>query len=66
MINKVVSSINGPVNIIFSPKCSDFNELRQLGVNRLSVGSTPVRSVVAHIMSIAHELKNDESTTMTK
>lgn len=65
-IERLVNAIDGPLNIIFTPGCPDFNTLRYLGVKRLSVGSAPVRSVVAHIANIAKELRNDDASTMTK
>lgn len=63
-VEKIVSGINAPVNIVLNPAFYDFKELNDIGVRRLSVGSGPVRSVFHHLIEIANDLKNDDVKRM--
>jgi 2-methylisocitrate lyase-like PEP mutase family enzyme len=56
----IVESSKLPVNIILNSKYNDFKGLNELGVKRLSVGSSPVRKVYNDMIDLAKELKNEE------
>lgn len=52
----LLANINGPINTIANPVYHDLNDLEQLGVSRLSLGSGPVRSVYAHLIKASNEI----------
>lgn len=56
-IKALVDGINGPLNVIATPVCPAVDELRDMGVARLSLGSGPVRAAYTTTLRIAEELK---------
>ncbi len=64
-IGKLVSAINGPINILAGPAAPTLPELARLGVARASLAGGVMRSVLAHLRTIAHELlEHGTYTTM--
>lgn len=55
-IEILVHHIHGPVNIIATPTSPNIQELQELGVSRVSLGSGPVRASLAIIKNIANEI----------
>lgn len=55
-IARLVSSINGPINILAMPGCPDVISLAELGVRRVSQGSGPARAMLGLARRIAREL----------
>jgi len=49
----LVDAIPGPVNLIAQPGFTDFDRVFNAGVKRISFGSGPIRSVLAHLMELA-------------
>jgi 2-methylisocitrate lyase-like PEP mutase family enzyme len=64
MIADLVKAINGPINILGGPPGLPLPELAQLGVARVSLAGSLMRSVLGHLRAIAQELR--ESGTYTK
>ncbi len=64
MIANLVKAINGPINILGGPPGPPLPELAQLGVARVSLAGSLMRSVLGHLRTIAQELR--ESGTYTK
>jgi 2-methylisocitrate lyase-like PEP mutase family enzyme len=64
MIAKLVKAINGPINILGGPPGPSLPDLAQLGVARVSLAGSLMRSVLGHLRAIAQELL--ESGTYTK
>jgi 2-methylisocitrate lyase-like PEP mutase family enzyme len=57
-IEALVRGIDGPVNVLAGPGTPPVAELERLGVARLSTGSAPMRSALAHVRRIATELRS--------
>jgi 2-methylisocitrate lyase-like PEP mutase family enzyme len=57
-ISALVQGIGGPINILATKGSPSVDELRALGVARVSVGSGPHRATLAIARDIARELKN--------
>jgi 2-methylisocitrate lyase-like PEP mutase family enzyme len=56
-ICRLVSGLEGPLNVIATPACPSVAELSALGVARLSLGSGPVRAAYTATMRMADELR---------
>ncbi|MEM7179787.1 MAG: isocitrate lyase/phosphoenolpyruvate mutase family protein [Spirochaetota bacterium] len=63
-VSYLVEAINCPLNIIANPVFNTLQELEEIGVSRLSIGSGAIRSVLEHTTRIAEELKNYSLDTM--
>ena len=61
-IRTLVESVPVPVNILLHPATADLGALRELGVRRLSIGSSGVRAVLAHFMGMMEDLKQHGET----
>ncbi|MGH9676333.1 MAG: isocitrate lyase/phosphoenolpyruvate mutase family protein, partial [Candidatus Acidiferrum sp.] len=57
MIEKLVESIGGPINILAVPGSPSIPQLQRLGVKRVSLGSGPHRATLGLLQEIAEELK---------
>lgn len=57
-VKKLVKAIEAPLNIILNNKFNNIQELNEIGVSRLSLGSSPVRFIYNEIIQMAEELKN--------
>jgi 2-methylisocitrate lyase-like PEP mutase family enzyme len=55
-IEALAADIDGPLNILGGPGAPSISGLANLGVARVSVGSGPMRSSLAHLRAIATEL----------
>jgi 2-methylisocitrate lyase-like PEP mutase family enzyme len=64
LIANLVKAINGPINIMGGPPGPPLLELAQLGVARVSLAGSLMRSVLGHLRAIAKELH--KSGTYTK
>ncbi|CAL2108475.1 Isocitrate lyase/phosphoenolpyruvate mutase family protein [Tenacibaculum sp. 190524A02b] len=60
----LLDSIDCPLNIIANPVFNDLKEMEKIGVNRLSIGSGAIRSVLEHTQNMANELKSNSLNTM--
>ncbi|MFC4077069.1 isocitrate lyase/PEP mutase family protein [Salinithrix halophila] len=56
MIKELVTGIRGPLNLLAGPQSPDTSQLEKLGVSRVSMGSGPIRAVLAHVRKISEEL----------
>jgi 2-methylisocitrate lyase-like PEP mutase family enzyme len=63
LISDLVKAINGPINIMGGPPGLPLPELAQLGVARVSLAGSLMRSVLGHLQAIAHELYESGSYT---
>jgi len=64
LISTLVKEINGPINILSNPAIGDglppsVNELQDLGVARLSLGSSLMKATLSLIKKVADELTNN-------
>jgi len=57
-IRRLVEGIGGPINVLTVPGCPPIDELRRLGVARVSVGSGAARAALSLTMRIARELRS--------
>ena len=57
-IERLVTAIDGPINILAGPGMPPIAELQSLGVARLSFGSWPYRGVMGMFARFARELRN--------
>lgn len=58
LITALLERVDCPLNILGGPDAPSISTLEKLGVARVSVGSGPVRAVLALAMHIARELHN--------
>lgn len=56
IIARLVNEIQGPINILANPGVPSIQDLQQLGVARVSLGSGPMRATLGLIRRIAQEL----------
>jgi 2-methylisocitrate lyase-like PEP mutase family enzyme len=56
-IERIVSDLRHPVNILAGPGSLSVPELRKLGVARISLGSGPMRAALGLLRGLAQELK---------
>lgn len=63
LISDLVKAINGPINIMGGPGGPRLPELAQLGVARVSLAGSLMRSVLGHLQAIAQELYESGSYT---
>jgi 2-methylisocitrate lyase-like PEP mutase family enzyme len=56
-IAELVRGIHGPINILGGPGTPSVDELAALGVQRVSVGSAPMRATLGLARRIAHDLR---------
>lgn len=62
-IGALVAAIGGPVNVLAAAGTPPVRELEALGVARVSVGSGPMRAVLALVQEIARELRSSGTYT---
>ncbi len=60
-VTKLVNNINGPINIIANPAFNNIEELQQIGVKRLSLGSGIVRASFNTIIDISRDIINNNN-----
>lgn len=65
-VRKLVKNINAPLNIILNGKLNNFKELDEIGVRRLSVGSSPVRYIYGKTIELAKNLYNGNADEILK
>ncbi len=56
-ISTLVKNINGHINILAMPNSPSIQQLEDLGISRVSLGSGPVRSALATIKNMAKEIQ---------
>lgn len=56
LISKLTKEIKAPINLLAGPKLPSINELKQLGVARVSLGSAPMRATLGLLQEISKEL----------
>lgn len=61
-ISKLVKAVAAPVNILITPQCPSLNELEQVGVARVSAGSTVMRAALRVVQRIGKEMLESRST----
>lgn len=57
-IEALVSDLDAPLNVLGGPGAPSINELAELGVARVSVGSGPMRATLGVLREIAEELRD--------
>ncbi|GJM61564.1 isocitrate lyase/phosphoenolpyruvate mutase family protein [Persicobacter diffluens] len=60
-VKKLKDQIDAPLNIILNRLSPDLRKLQNLGVNRVSIGSAGVRSVLQNILSFSEEILNNKT-----
>lgn len=63
-VKELVQNINAPINIILNPVFNYLRRLQEIGVKRLSIGSSAVRNIFGHTIRIADELKRGNTETL--
>ena len=63
LIGNLVKAINGPINIMGGPPGLPLPELAQLGVARVSLAGSLMRSILGHLKAISQELYDSGSYT---
>ena len=66
LIEALVKEIGGPINVLAGPKSLSLAELQDLGVARVSIGSTLSRAVLAFIKRAVEELRGPGTFEFTK
>ena len=61
LLKDLVTSIDAPLNVLPSKTNYSINDLKDLGVRRMSLGSGPVRSSIAIIKEISDELYSNKT-----
>lgn len=56
-IEALAKAVRGPLNVLAGPGTPAVDELQAIGVARLSVGSTALRSALGHVRKLAKELR---------
>lgn len=59
-IQQVVTQLKMPVNILTLPGIPDFTELKEIGITRISLGPSFLKTAIKAMKSLAIELKNSE------
>ncbi len=54
-IQQLRDNIELPINLFVHPKFHDVNELNKIGINRLSSGSAPVRTIFNNLLTIGNK-----------
>ncbi len=62
-IAALTRAISGPVNILAGPKTPSIAELADLGVARVSFGSSPMRAALGYLRAVAQELHEEGTYT---
>ncbi|MEP3298100.1 MAG: isocitrate lyase/phosphoenolpyruvate mutase family protein [Pseudoruegeria sp.] len=57
-IKTLVQEIDGPVNILSSATCPPIAQLQDIGVARISIGSSAARAMLCHVQSVIDELQS--------
>jgi len=57
-IKTLVQEIDGPVNILSSATCPSIAQLQDIGVARISIGSSAARAMLGHLQQVIEELKS--------
>jgi len=63
LIANLIKAINGPINIMGGPPGPPLPELAQLGVARVSLAGSLMRSILGHLRAIAQELHKSGTYT---
>ncbi len=58
LISNLVREIKAPINLLANSKLPSIEELKHLGVARVSLGSGPIRATLGLLEEISHELLN--------
>lgn len=57
----LVQQIDAPINILATPSFDDIEAMQTIGVRRLSLGSGPVRTAYATLISLASSIQNNHN-----
>ena len=61
-ISSLVKAVAAPVNILITPQCPSLTELENMGVARISAGSTVMRAALRVVERIGKEMLESRST----
>jgi 2-methylisocitrate lyase-like PEP mutase family enzyme len=61
-IKNLVDNIPGPINVLITPVTGNLDNLKKLGVTRVSLGSAPARAIYSYLTSIVNEVQSTKST----
>jgi len=56
LISTLIREIKAPINLLANPKLPSMEELKELGIARVSLGSGPMRATLGLLEEISHEL----------
>lgn len=56
---KLIENIPSPINILATPKTNNLEDLKRMGVRRLSLGSAPVRSAYSNLIETTKQIMDD-------
>ncbi len=63
-IIKLRNNIELPINLFVHPKFNNIKDLTNIGINRLSSGSAPVRTVFNELIKVSEGFKNNDCNKM--
>ncbi|WP_085520929.1 isocitrate lyase/PEP mutase family protein [Tuberibacillus sp. Marseille-P3662] len=61
IIQKLRKETNCPINLLVDPDMPNLSELSNLGIERVSCGSSPFRATVTLLKTISEEIKNQQT-----
>jgi 2-methylisocitrate lyase-like PEP mutase family enzyme len=64
VIKQLRAEIELPINLLVHPNFCDIEKMRDIGINRLSSGSAPVRATMKRLMTVAKDFNRGECADM--
>ncbi|MBV7390524.1 isocitrate lyase/phosphoenolpyruvate mutase family protein [Enterococcus sp. ALS3] len=66
VVKNILTEISAPLNIILNNQFHDLNELKKMGVQRISLGSSPVRYIYNETIELAEKIKKNDFDELLK
>lgn len=66
VVKNILTEISAPLNIILNNQFHDLNELKKMGVQRISLGSSPVRYIYSENIELAKKIKKNDFDELLK
>lgn len=66
VVKNILTEISAPLNIILNNQFHDLNELKKMGVQRISLGSSPVRYIYSETIELAEKIKKNDFDELLK
>lgn len=59
-LQRLIKEVNGPINILLSKNLKNMNQLNELGVKRVSLGSSVSRNSIKHLFNESNKIKRND------